>query len=148
MDLHDIAQALTRRRARRLKGFGPRKRPESAHETTRHLLIVGVAGALALLALDAEAALARTPHLHDGSDGATCEYFNFGARIAWRNRLGDWRDANGTAQGEQPFAQSLIRATDADRVVQWDVTGLVREWQVGRVSNQGIAVFALRERDS
>ncbi|MGH9805735.1 MAG: DNRLRE domain-containing protein, partial [Terriglobia bacterium] len=81
--------------------------------------------------------------LYDGTDGATCKYFNAGARIAWRHPSGDWRDAAGQAQGETPFATLSIRAGGVGRVVEWDVTGLVRGWLQGKYPNSGLILATL-----
>ena len=81
--------------------------------------------------------------LYDGSDGATCKYFNAGARIAWRHPLGDWRDAAGQAQGESPFATFSLRAGGANRVVEWDVTALVRGWLEDKYPNSGLILATL-----
>jgi hypothetical protein len=73
-------------------------------------------------------ALADTPPLsvlYDGPDGATCEYFNSGARIPWQRRLGDWVDASGKPRGETAFATAAVDDLDEVRVVEWDVTTLL-----------------------
>jgi hypothetical protein len=72
-------------------------------------------------------ASAQAPILFDGADGATCDYFNQGARVKWRHRQGDWSDARDAAQGDQPYAEILVRATDRDRSVGFDVTRLVQK---------------------
>ncbi len=76
--------------------------------------------------------------LYDGSDGATCEYFNRGAQIRWRHRLGDWKDARGTEQGDIPFARASVGANDSGRSISWDVTTLVQGWLAGRYVNAGL----------
>ena len=42
--------------------------------------------------------------LWDGASGVTPDYFNIGALLPWQNRLGDWSDASGVAQGSKAFA--------------------------------------------
>src|SRR5438105_4464644 len=42
--------------------------------------------------------------LWDGASGVTPDYFNVGALLPWQNRLGDWSDASGVAQGSAAFA--------------------------------------------
>ncbi len=81
--------------------------------------------------------------LYDGPDGATCKYFNAGARIAWKHPLGDWRDARGQAQGDAPFAASTVRSGGASRTVEWDVTALVRGWLNGDYPNSGLLLASL-----
>jgi hypothetical protein len=93
--------------------------------------------ALAVLALPARASDPRF-QLYDGPDGATCKYFNAGAWIPWRHPLGDWRDARGEAQGEIPFAKAVIEAGPGPRVIEWDVTDLVRGWAAGTYPNSGL----------
>src|SRR5262245_42853429 len=44
-------------------------------------------------------------------DGANHTYFNRGGQLAWRNREGDWRDADGVPQGGKPFAVATIGVT-------------------------------------
>lgn len=70
-------------------------------------------------------------------DGATRDYYNRAARLEWGNLMGDWRDAKGKAQGAAAYAVAHVDDTDSGRFVEWDVTGLVREWQSGKVSNKG-----------
>jgi hypothetical protein len=70
-------------------------------------------------------------------DGATRDYYNRAARLEWENLMGDWRDAKGGAQGYAAYAVARVDDTDSGRFVGWDVTGLVREWQSGKVSNKG-----------
>jgi hypothetical protein len=36
-------------------------------------------------------------------DGANHTYYNRGGQLPWRNREGDWRDAEGTQQGNKPL---------------------------------------------
>lgn len=81
--------------------------------------------------------------LYDGIDGATCQYFNAGARIPWTHALGDWRDANGRAQGEKPFAKAAIEAGSEPHVVAWDLTRLARGWLDGAYRNTGILLAAI-----
>ena len=41
---------------------------------------------------------------HD--DGAARDFYNQAAALKWDNTMGDWSDANGTAQGSAAFATS------------------------------------------
>jgi hypothetical protein len=86
------------------------------------------------------------PALYDGADGATCDYFNRGAQIRWRYRLGDWKDAQGTERGEVPFAEASVGPTDRGRVVTWDVTALVQGWLMGKYLNSGLLAAAAKGR--
>lgn len=96
--------------------------------------------ALPLALIVAVPARAADPRfqLYDGADGATCKYFNAGALISWRHPLGDWRDARGQAQGGAPFAKAVIDAGSGPRVIEWDVTDLVRGWAAGAYPNSGL----------
>jgi hypothetical protein len=72
------------------------------------------------------------------SDGATRDYYNRGGRLAWKNYLGDWRDARNEAQGEVPYGSATVRDDDTPRWIEWEVTSLVREWLTGKYPNQGM----------
>jgi hypothetical protein len=60
--------------------------------------------------------------LYDGTGGVTCHYFNVAGRVPWRNRLGDWKDANDKNQGATPFARTTVRDLDKTQIVEWDIT--------------------------
>lgn len=106
-----------------------------------------------LIAIAASVALALPAwaldvlHLYDGADGATCDSFNAAARMDWRTRGGDWKDANGKPQGAAPFSEAVaVPFSDRDpqnRVVQWDITDLVRRWQEQPTSNRGLLIQAV-----
>ncbi len=81
--------------------------------------------------------------LFDGVDGATCKYFNQGALLPWRHPLGDWLDAGAKPQGTRPFAAATIAPDDGGRVVEWDVTSLVRNWVAGTAPASGIVLAAV-----
>jgi hypothetical protein len=78
--------------------------------------------------------------LHDGSDGATCDYHNRGGLVSWRHRQGDWRDAAGAAQGNEPYASANAQPSDDGRAIRFDVTTLVREWMQDRLPNDGFLI--------
>lgn len=65
--------------------------------------------------------------LYDGPTGASCAFFNAGARVAWRQPQTDWLDARGRSQGEEPYATAMVADTDTQRAVEWDVTRLLRQ---------------------
>ena len=95
--------------------------------------------------------------LSDAADGATCQYYNWGAGGAWVRKGGDWRDIDGRPYGEHPFAQGQASANQRRRTLEFDVTALVSAWQAGRADpahgmllrstggQQGIGVFFSRE---
>lgn len=70
-------------------------------------------------------------------DGATRDYYNRGGALAWHNFMGDWRDAENAAQGDVPYATVAVVDDDKGKFVEWDVTGLVREWINEKYQNQG-----------
>src|SRR5947209_763536 len=74
-------------------------------------------------------------------DGANHTYYNRGGQLPWRNREGDWRDADGTQQGNKPFAVAAIVIKKDAQPVEWDVTGLTRDWASGKTRHKG---FLLR----
>jgi hypothetical protein len=74
-------------------------------------------------------------------DGATRDFYNRAAMLAWNNFMGDWRDANGTAQGGAAYAVASLPDDNNPGPHTWDVTSLVSEWLAG-TPNQG---FMLRQ---
>jgi len=89
-----------------------------------------------------------------GSNGATRDYYNRAALLPWEHFMGDWRDREGKAQGDTPFATAEVAENDGE-VVVIDVTALVHRWLQGDFQNQGFflrhmegpgyVVFASRE---
>jgi hypothetical protein len=75
--------------------------------------------------------------------GATRDYYNRAGLLEWKNRLGDWHDADGAAQGTRAYATADILDNDTPRRVTWDVTALVREWLEGEHPNQGLLLHAV-----
>src|SRR2546425_6082404 len=79
--------------------------------------------------------------LFDGPDGATCQYFNVGGAIEWRNRLGDWRDATGQVQGNVPFASARVNDIDPRRTFEWDLSKLLERWSEGTEPTGGLMLI-------
>lgn len=77
-------------------------------------------------------------------DGANHTYYNRGGQLPWRNREGDWRDADGTQQGNKPFAVASIIVKKDAQAVEWDVTGLVRDWAAGKLPSKGFLLRNLK----
>jgi hypothetical protein len=94
--------------------------------------------AVLLMTAATTATAARVIPLYDGPSGVTREYFNRGARVAWKNNLGDWIDATGKAQGDAPFAEAPVQDSDESRAIEWNVTTLVQGWTDARFPNSGI----------
>src|SRR5205823_9371621 len=82
--------------------------------------------------------------LFDGRDGATCRYFNVGARIPWRHPTADWRDAKGKAQGDMPYAIANADSEHPGATVEWDVTKLVTHWGQGAMPTGGLLIGAVK----
>jgi len=78
-----------------------------------------------------------------GDDGATRDFYNRAATLRWRQLLGDWRDAEGKAQGDAPFGEAELVDDDKPEFVGWDVTRLVRKWVDGSLPNRGFFLRAL-----
>lgn len=78
--------------------------------------------------------------LYDGWDGATCDFFNNGARLRWKTRGGDFLDSAGKPRGDRPFAENYVQATGQVQSIQWDVTSLVRGWVRGDFPNAGLVL--------
>ena len=106
--------------------------------------VCATVSAVVLFTMFAANSSAQPRPLYDGADGATCDYFNLGARIAWRHKQGDWRDALGSEQGNVSFAQTLVRSGDTNRAVRWNVTSLVQGWLVGAYPNAGMLIAGVR----
>jgi hypothetical protein len=79
------------------------------------------------------------------SNGATRDYYNRGGFLAWKNFMGDWRDANGALQGNDTYAMAEIEDNDTGRFVEWDVSELVRLWQSGKHQNQGLFLRTIKQ---
>ena len=76
-------------------------------------------------------------HWIEGTQGATRDYYNRAAHLEWRTFLGDWRDAKGAPQGNEPYAIATLVDDDKPGWIEWDVTTLVREWIAGKSPNKG-----------
>ncbi len=81
-------------------------------------------------------------------DGASRDYYNLGARLAWKNFMGDWIDATGMCQGLSPYSQAFIKDSDSTQKVEWDVTDLVKEWLSGKIKSQGFFLHAVAGKGS
>ena len=78
-----------------------------------------------------------------GIDGASRRYYNSGAKLAWKNYMGDWVDATGMPQGLSPYSQAFIAKNNAAQQVEWEITNLVNEWLNGTFQNQGLLLHVL-----
>jgi len=108
-----------------------------------------VAAAILILTTTSRAADRRSDWIEgDGdSDGATRDYYNRAARLAWDHFMGDWRDADDVPQGPKPYATAEVEDTDTGRFIEWDVTKLVQEWRGTRGDahlNQGFFLKTLK----
>ena len=90
------------------------------------LVLIGVPGFTAAQSPRA----ARDEHsdpfaLYDGKTGVTCQFYNAGARLPWKNLGGDWEDRNGKSQGSAAWATVDIKGNQTGTVTI-DVTGIGR----------------------
>ena len=137
-----------------------RKADLRAHPARRIGPAVLLLATLAWCPVPAAAAGAVSHLLFDGAGGATCDFFNEGVRIRWRQRLGDWTDAKGVLHGPVPLAEAMVRATDKGKVVRWEVTHAVQHALLEAPSAiamvvmsipgsaSGVAIFHSREATS
>ena len=79
--------------------------------------------------------------LHDGPQGATCHYYDEGAGMRWKHRMGDWRDADGAEQGNVPFASA--RGGGKGSSVELDLTRVHKLWTVDRQLNAGVLIRSM-----
>ncbi len=70
-------------------------------------------------------------------DGATRDFYNRAAMLEWDNFMGDWADADGTAQGSAAYAVESLPDDNTPGPHSWDVTSLVTDWLSG-TPNQGL----------
>lgn len=75
---------------------------------------------------------------HEQKDGATRDYYNMGGKLPWDNYLGDWRDADGIAQGGVAFDTVTITDDNSEKTVEWNIAALVQQWLDGNFQNQGV----------
>ena len=106
----------------------------SDRPTARNLFLVACLGSLS-----SPPTCAQT-YLYDGPGGATCAYYDVATGIKWRNRVGDWRDADGKSQGDRPFARFTVTALDTSRLIEIDVTSIVRSWIERQQPNFGLLI--------
>ena len=71
-------------------------------------------------------------------NGATRDYYNRAGLLEWKHPMGDWQDAQGAAQGSAAYATATVAPEHKGNAVEWDVTGLVRQWTDGKYTNQGM----------
>ena len=57
--------------------------------------------------------------------------------------MGDWRDQQGLSQGDAWFARAEVLDEDTTRLIEWDVTDLVRRWLAGEFPSQGFFLRAI-----
>jgi hypothetical protein len=83
-----------------------------------------------------------------GRGGASRDYYNSAGSLAWKNRLGDWRDGRDAAQGDAPYAVATVSGAAKGSFVEWDVTPLVPEWSRGTFPNQGFFLRVVKGQGS
>ena len=105
-------------------------------------VVFGLVDLSPVYAQDTEIRLNNWAEGAPGTDnGASREYYNRVARLRWDNFLGDWADADGTAQGDIPWAEAPVSTIST--WAEWDVTSLVQAWLNGTYDNQGFFIRGL-----
>ena len=96
-----------------------------------------------LLALLGAAVCGAAPGRRSCESCATRDYYNAAARLPWANvNAGDWRDADGEAQGSAPWATVPVVDRDEPQPLSLDLTALVRRWAAA--ADGGARALALR----
>lgn len=88
----------------------------------------------------AAGAVAQEPAYSWNENSVSRDFFNRQANLPWKNSLGDWRDANGIAQGPKAFAEIHVPDIDKAQIESLDMTSMVKDWLSGRLPNNGILV--------
>ena len=70
-------------------------------------------------------------------NGASRDHYNRAGLLPWRNYMGDWKDSNGTAQGDVAFAVTNVIDNDTGRYIEWDVTTMVEGFIDGSLRSSG-----------
>ena len=78
----------------------------------------------------------------EADDGATRDYYNRGAGLAWRQLQGDWLDRGLVLHGDNHWSSATVEDTDSGRYIDWDVGDLVEAWLDSRLFNQGFYLHA------
>ncbi len=76
-------------------------------------------------------------------DGATRDFYNRAASLAWDNYLGDWIDLNGVPQGDTPFSMTTLIDDNTPEYSEWDLTTVVQGWLDETYPNKGIILRGL-----
>ena len=76
-------------------------------------------------------------------DGATRDYYNRAASLAWDNYLGDWIDLNGVPQGDTPFSVTTLVDDNTPDYSEWDLTTVVQGWLDETYPNKGLLLRGL-----
>lgn len=79
----------------------------------------------------------------DDGVGPTCAYFLGMGNLPWSRQGGDWVDAAGSRYGSKPFDTSVVEAASSRKLVELDVTELVRAWRDGKHRNTGMLLRSL-----
>jgi hypothetical protein len=77
-------------------------------------------------------------------EGATRDFYNRGAGKTWKNKQGDWLDAQLIPQGNKPFTSINIKNKKKNDVISINVTILVKYWQKNVIVNHGFLVKRLK----
>lgn len=117
----------------------PHRRRCGVSQTLQRMVLATV---LALASAGAGAASSPRLAIHDGPAGATCQFYDQAAGVAWKHRQGDWRDADGVEQGTKPFA-AVTSPRAAGAKASFELTSLVQQWSEGTLPNAGVLIRGL-----
>ncbi|MCU7375667.1 hypothetical protein PEC18_33835 [Paucibacter sp. O1-1] len=87
------------------------------------VLLIGLASALSVHAMP------EGFELGDASVGPTCAHYLGMGPMAWRQRGGDWVDAQGQPRGQRPFSTMVVARGQGRPFVEMDLSPLLRAWQ-------------------
>jgi hypothetical protein len=96
-----------------------------------------------VLGVLASASSVRAAHNDWAEYGATRDYYNSAGYLKWKNKMGDWYDADGKAQGDKAYATAMVASDNKGKFVECDISPLVHEWLAGKHPNQGMFLRAV-----
>lgn len=84
--------------------------------------------------------------LSDQRSGMNCVNYDAASKLAWHKPGGDWQDADGVSHGGQPFSLRTIALARERQHIEWNVTKLAQEWEVGAGPSGGIFLRRLASK--
>ncbi|ARU56174.1 hypothetical protein OLMES_2101 [Oleiphilus messinensis] len=74
------------------------------------------------------------------SENANWQKFDSVFGFSWNTNMGDWVDAQGSVNGDKPFAETTIDQASVGAPVLVDITVLFNRWHSGQLPNHGILI--------